>query len=64
MTKQVFEDVRHGLFRLYDELDVGEIDLSDADKLEELDKLADEHLASPSGRYMSACFAAKLVSAW
>ena len=63
MTERVFEDVRHGYFRFQGETDLGEIDLSDADKLDEIEKLANNYLASPTGRHMIACCAAKLISA-
>ena len=63
MTERVFEDVRNGYFRFQGETDLGEIDLSDADKLDEIEKLANEYLASPTGRHMIASCAVKLVSA-
>ncbi|MCJ1380766.1 hypothetical protein MMC17_003875 [Xylographa soralifera] len=62
MTERVFEDVRGRCFRFRGETDLGEIDLSDADKLDEIERLANEYLAPPSGRHMIASCAAKLAS--
>jgi len=63
MTERVFEDVRSGYFRFQGETDLGEIDLSDADKLNEIEKLANKYLASPIGRHMIASCAIRLVGA-
>ena len=62
-TERVFEDVRNGYFRFQGETDLGEIDLSDADKLDEIEKLANEYLASPAGSHMIASCAARLIGA-
>ena len=62
MTEPVFEDVRHNYYRFQGETDLGEIDLSDADKLDEIEDLAKKYLASPTGRQMIASCAAKLAS--
>lgn len=62
-TEPVFEDVRNGYFRFQEETDLGEIDLSDADKLDEIEKLANKYLESSAGRHMIASCAARLVSA-
>lgn len=63
MTEPVFEDVRYGFFRFQGETDLGEIDLSDADKLDEIEKLANKYLDSSTGRHMIASCAARLVGA-
>ncbi|KAL6716623.1 hypothetical protein ACLMJK_006191 [Lecanora helva] len=61
MKEPVFEDVRGGYFRFQGETDLGEIDLSDAKKLDEIEELANKYLDSSAGRHMIASCAARLA---
>ena len=63
MNEPVFDDVRqNGYFRFQGETYLGEIDLSDAEKLDEIENLANQYLASSAGKRMIASCAAKLAS--
>ena len=63
MTERAFDDVRDGYYRFQGETDLGEIDLSNADKMDEIENLANAYLDSPKSRNMIASCAARLVSA-
>ena len=61
MKERTFEDVRKGYFRLQGEAELGEIDLADADRLDEIERLANKYLAGPGCRHMIASCAERLV---
>ena len=61
MTDPAFDDVRDGYFRFQTDTDLGDIDLADAERLDDIERLANKYLDSPAGRHMIASCAARLV---
>ena len=62
MEEPTFEDVRrNGYYRFQGGTDLGGIDLSNVDKLDEVERITMKYLDSPAGRHKIASCAAKLV---
>ena len=62
MEDRRYEDLRAGYFRFQGDLRLGEIDLADAKRLEEIEKLAAQYLDSREGKALVQSCAARLLA--
>ena len=62
LKDDAFDDVRAGYFRFQGKFDLGEIDLADAERLDEIERLATRYISSEEGRKAIESCAARLAS--
>lgn len=62
LKDDAFNDVRAGYYRFQGKFDLGEIDLADAERLDEIEKLAQRYIDSEEGKKTIESCAARLVA--
>lgn len=61
LKEKTFDDVRAGYYRFQGKFDLGEIDLADSEKLDEVEKLAQQYIDSEEGKKTIESCAARLA---
>lgn len=62
LKEDAFNDVRAGYYRFQGKFDLGEIDLADTDRLDEIEKLAEKYIGSEEGKKAIESCAVRLAS--